>query len=85
MEHIEDNATVMFDPPGQYLAYVGPSTCVKCLRPFGEPGRASAMIKVMTSNGEKLWCQECYEDGVEMGICGKVKQLSKKERREPKK
>jgi len=55
--------------------------CPHCLRRFGQKGRKANQIKVVTALGEDMWCYECYEKGLEKGICYKFKKLTKKEKK----
>lgn len=70
-----------FEPPERNYIEVYDWECPKCLKRFGERGRQSAKIKVVTARGEDAWCEECYKKGLAKGTCIKFEKKSKKKKR----
>lgn len=81
----DDTATQGFEKAGQSAIPIEPWQCPHCLKRFGESGRNSGQVNVITAKGPDKWCMECYNKGVEEGICYKEKKLSKKEKKRLKK
>jgi len=81
IEHTDHTATLGFEKASQNIIPIQFWQCPHCLRRFGEKGRKSAQVKVITAEGQDIWCQECYEKGLKEGICLKFKKLSKKEKK----
>ena len=81
VKHTDHTAVRGFEKAAQNVIPIQPWQCPYCLERFGQKGRKSAQVTIMTAKGQDKWCKECYEKGVEKGICLKVKKLSKKERK----
>lgn len=82
----DNTATQGFEKAGRNVVAIQPWECGHCRQGFGEKGRDSAKIKVMTARGPDEWCMDCFRKGVKEGICIKEeKPLSKKERNKLKK
>jgi hypothetical protein len=73
--------TIGFERAVDNVIQLWPNQCPKCMSIMGVVGRKSAAIKVVTSNGNEIWCQQCYENGLKENICIKEVKISKKERR----
>jgi len=80
-----DTKTQGFEKAGQSSLVVEPGECSECMKKFGERGRKSGLVNVVTARGQDTWCQECFEKGLEEGTCKKVKKLTKKEKKQLKK
>jgi len=64
---------------------IGKYQCSCCQIRFGTRGEQSAMVWVVTSDGQDTWCEKCYRDGLRKGTCKKLIKLTKSEKKRLKK
>ena len=69
VKHTDHTATLGFEKAGQNIIPIHPWQCPHCLRRFGQKGRQSAQVNVITAKGQDKWCMECYLKGMKEGIC----------------
>ena len=78
-------ATQGFEDPRRSIIWIEAWQCKHCLQRFGEKGRQSGQMRILTANGPEEWCQECVEKGEREGICCRFKKISKADKKKVRK